>query len=121
MDLAAARCPVACSGTAGSQRRLEACQHHNSQPSALLESTMAGDLAVSSSSRDDTDMRDASSPLPPPPAPPIRPLFSISLVCQSNVNRSMEAHRVLADQGWPVALYSYGVGHSRCLTSHGSS
>ena len=100
-------------------RRLCSWSHsRNRQPFAETISIMAGDPSVPSASDEDADMTAvASQPLPPPPTPPIRPLFSISLVCQSNVNRSMEAHRVLAEQRWPIALYSYGVGQLLCLLS----
>ena len=40
------------------------------------------------------------------------PLFSIALVCQSNVNRSMEAHALLLQKKLPVHIQSYGVGQS---------
>jgi hypothetical protein len=38
------------------------------------------------------------------------PLFSIALVCQSNVNRSMEAHALLLQKKLPIHIESYGVG-----------
>jgi RNA polymerase II subunit A C-terminal domain phosphatase SSU72 len=38
------------------------------------------------------------------------PLLSIALVCQSNVNRSMEAHAILQASAFPLTIGSYGVG-----------
>lgn len=55
----------------------------------------------------------AAHSLSPPPSsslpstlPP--PLFSVALVCQSNVNRSMAAHEIL--QSLPINIASYGIG-----------
>ena len=65
-------------------------------PSALSSSTSSSSSSSSSPSPDDL----VGSPL----------LFSLALVCQSNVNRSMEAHAILQRQQWPISLHSYGVG-----------
>lgn len=40
---------------------------------------------------------------------PDKPQLSLALVCHSNVNRSMEGHKILADNGYKL-VYSYGAG-----------
>ena len=72
---------------------------------------MAGMDVVAMEDEMEQSRPESSSPAPSlDPAVPSPPLFSLALVCQSNVNRSMEAHALLRRQHWPIELSSYGVG-----------
>ena len=71
---------------------------------AAMEDVAASVPATSASSSSSSSSPSPDDSFTPPP------LFSLALVCQSNVNRSMEAHAVLQRAQWPISIASYGVG-----------